>query len=46
MSEEQTASFALTSRDIACGEETLYGFTEGDISASEVEAPVIPVCPG
>ena len=46
MTEEQSASFALTSRDIACGEETLYGFSEGDIIASEIEAPVIPVCPG
>ena len=46
MTEEQSASFAPTSRGLASGEETQYGFSEDDIVVSEVEAPVISTCPG
>ena len=46
MTEEQSASFTPTSRNIANGEEAQHGFSEADIIPSEVEAPVIPACLG
>ena len=46
MTEEQSASFAPVSRGLASGKETQYGFSEGEIVVSEVEAPVISACPG
>ena len=46
MTEEQTVSLTPTSRNVASGYETQYGFSEGDVVPSEVEAPVISTCPG
>ena len=46
MTEEQTDAFTPTSRNVASGYETQYGFLEGDIVPSEVEAPVLSTCPG
>ena len=46
MTEKQSASFVPTSHGLASGEETQYGFSEGDIVVSEIEEPAVSVCPG